>query len=203
MGHLGRRCRRHVCRIPEVLQDFAQRCPRAGESFVHPWYAPSRFSVFRFRLNLYTGTWDAVGHLSSLQNAEAGELENHYLNTYGSVVRWKAPLGVREFLYQFLRDWGLDRLRSGQEDRLWMADPKAISHILNSGDLWVKTVATREITAILFDRGVAWAEGDVHKRQRKALAPAFGHSESKALMPRFLLVANKVCEDYQRPPTLP
>ena len=138
-----------------------------------------------------------------MQNAEAGELENNYLKTCGSVVRWKAPLGVREFLYQSLRHWGLDRLRSGQEDRLWIADPKAISHILHSGDLWVKTVATREITAILFDRGVAWAEGDVHKRQRRAMAPAFGLTESKALMPRFLLVSNKVREDHRCRPMLP
>lgn len=48
--------------------------------------------------------------------------------------------------------------------------------------------------AILLDRGLVWAEGDVHRRQRKALTPAFGLSESKALMPRFLLVANKVGE---------
>jgi hypothetical protein len=44
-----------------------------------------------------------------------------------------------------------------------------------------------------------WAEGDVHRRQRKALTPAFGPSESKALMPCFLSVANKVCEHHRRP----
>lgn len=48
--------------------------------------------------------------------------------------------------------------------------------------------------AVLLDRGLVWAEGDVHRRQRKALTPAFGLSESRALVPRFLLVANKVCE---------
>lgn len=75
---------------------------------------------------------------------------------------------------------------------MWIADPKAISHILRSGDLWVKTTTNREMNAILLDKGLAWAEGDVHRRQRKALTPAFGLSVSKALMPRFLLVANKV-----------
>ena len=46
-----------------------------------------------------------------------------------------------------------------------------------------------------------WAEGDIHRRQRKALAPAFGLAESKALIPRFLLVANKVRElKYHRHP---
>ena len=75
---------------------------------------------------------------------------------------------------------------------MWIADPKAISHILHFGDLWVKPTTNREAEAVLLDKGVAWAQGDVHKRQRKALTPAFGLSESKALIPRFLLVANKV-----------
>ena len=47
---------------------------------------------------------------------------------------------------------------------------------------------------MLLDRGVVWAEGSTHRRQRKALTPAFGLSESRALIPRFLLVANKVRE---------
>jgi len=34
------------------------------------------------------------------------------------------------------------------------------------------------------------------------MAPAFGLSESKALMPRFLLIANKVRQDHRRPLTL-
>ena len=50
--------------------------------------------------------------MPSLQDAEAGELENHYLATYGSIVRWKGPLGVCECLkteHLFLPDWGLDK----------------------------------------------------------------------------------------------
>jgi len=82
-------------------------------------------------------------------------------------------------------------------DRLWIADPKAISHILHSTDLWAKTVVTRELGAILLDRGVVWAEGDVHRRQRKVLVPAFGPNESKALMPRFLSVANKLADKWK------
>ncbi|KAF9649252.1 cytochrome P450 [Thelephora ganbajun] len=116
------------------------------------------------------------GHQPFLQDAEAGELENHYLTTYGSIVRWKGPLG---------------------EDRLWIADPKAIFRILHSVDLWVKTAAHREIHAVLLDRGLLWAEGDAHRRQRKALTPAFGLSESRALMPRFFLVANKLVDKWK------
>jgi hypothetical protein len=65
-----------------------------------------------------------------------------------------------------------------------------------------QTCRFREFAAVVFDRGLVWAEGDVHRRQRKAMTPAFGPSESKALMPCFLSVANKVCEDHRGPPTL-
>jgi len=99
--------------------------------------------------------------------------------------------------HSFLPDRGFDRSRSVQEDRLWVADPKAIAHILH-GDVWVRTVTNREINAVLLDRGLLWAEGDAHRRQRKTLTPAFGLSESKALMPRFLSVANKVRTERRR-----
>ena len=94
MGCFGWSCRRHVRSISKIHQDFTRRCPRAGESFVHPWYVPFQSSMVIFRLN----PWDATGHLASVWDAEAGELENHYLTTYGSIIRWKGPLGVREFL---------------------------------------------------------------------------------------------------------
>jgi len=96
VGCFGWSCRRHVRSIPEIHQDLARRCSRAGKSFIPPWYAPFQPPVVRFQLNLCTGTWDAVGHVWSAWNAEAGKLEDHYLTTYGSIVRWKGPLGVRE-----------------------------------------------------------------------------------------------------------
>ena len=58
------------------------------------------------------GTWGATGNTPFLQNAEVGEFENRYLTTYGSIVRWKGAIGVREFLkieFPPLPDRGLDR----------------------------------------------------------------------------------------------
>jgi len=48
-----------------------------------------------------------------------------------------------------------------QEDHLWIADPKAINHILQkSGYLYAKPSNTREQVALLADRdGIASAEG--------------------------------------------
>ena len=72
----------------------------------------------------------------------------------------------------------------------------------------------QEIIALLGDRGVGWAEGeltitnqslltsslsnkpagDVHKRQRRAVAPAFGPLEAKGLLPYFMGCVTKARE---------
>jgi cytochrome P450 len=96
-----------------------------------------------------------------------------------------------------------------QEERLWIADPKAIGHILkNSNTLYGKLDSMREFVALVIDRGLVWADGsafsnsapfrvltstgDAHKRQRRAMTPAFGLVESKGLLPYFAQSATKV-----------
>ena len=95
-----------------------------------------------------------------------------------------------------------------QEDCLWIADPKAINHILQkTGYLYAKSSDVRELTALVGDRGIAWAEGKcslslltsksnhptggVHTRHRRAMAPAFGLVEAKGLLPCFVDCATK------------
>ena len=49
-----------------------------------------------------------------------------------------------------------------QEDRLWVADPKAINHILrNSCTVYRKPTKEREFIAMVLDRGLSWADGNV------------------------------------------
>jgi len=101
-----------------------------------------------------------------------------------------------------------------EEDRLWIADPKAINHILQkSGYLWEKPAYLREGKALLTGRGIMWAHGeppsvisvfwllssndptgDLHKRHRRAMAPAFGLVEAKALLPYFMDAVTKARE---------
>ena len=96
-----------------------------------------------------------------------------------------------------------------QEQRLWVADPKAVHHILQgSCDLYEKPSVIKEIVAAVIGRGVGGVEGksflaclprvitktglgDEHKRQRRAVSPAFG-SETKALYPYFSRCSNAV-----------
>ena len=97
-----------------------------------------------------------------------------------------------------------------QEDRLWVADPKAIHHILHGPDrLYEKPRFIRESVVALVGWGVATVgggsplvsrvihlliltSGDAHKRQRRAMTPAFGLVESKALHPYFVRCSDSV-----------
>ena len=48
-----------------------------------------------------------------------------------------------------------------QEDRLWIADPAALNHILQkSGYLYAKPSNNRERAGLFTDRGLLWANGE-------------------------------------------
>jgi len=99
---------------------------------------------------------------------------------------------------------------SVKEDRLWIADPKALHYILQATSyLYVKPAIRRETASLITDRGLLWAGGmagtpllptreliqclgETHRRQRKGMMPAFGLTASRELLPRFIEVLDKV-----------
>ncbi|KAI6109089.1 hypothetical protein EV401DRAFT_1997694, partial [Pisolithus croceorrhizus] len=53
------------------------------------------------------------------------------------------------------------------EDQLVVADPKALSRILSSASQhFPKVPERRMLTFMALGKGIIWAEGDVHKRQK-------------------------------------
>ncbi|OSC97587.1 cytochrome P450 [Trametes coccinea BRFM310] len=113
-----------------------------------------------------------LGHLPELFQEEAGDTDFKWQEQYGSIVRVKAPFG---------------------EDMLWISDPKALQYIYQtSGYNFPKQPERRILSRLIGDTGLTWAEGDVHKRQRKVMLPAFGSPESKALLPVFRHYAEQV-----------
>ena len=49
-----------------------------------------------------------------------------------------------------------------QEDRLWIADPKATNHILQkSGYLYARPSELRERSELLTGRSILWVDGDL------------------------------------------
>ncbi|KAF7331039.1 Cytochrome P450 [Mycena venus] len=74
-----------------------------------------------------------------------------------------------------------------------LTDPKAVVHFYNSErTIYTKTENDRMFIGRVFGRGVLWAEGEMHKRQRKALTPAFSNAVIRRLTSVFFDSAYKL-----------
>lgn len=93
-----------------------------------------------------------------------------------------------------------------------VSDPKTLHYMFHtSGYDIIKQPERKELSRLLTGKGLIWAEGislsvivlfillpdgmvtgDVHRRQRKVMNPAFGPAEARAFFPIFLEHANQV-----------
>ncbi|KAH9928826.1 cytochrome P450 [Fomitopsis serialis] len=74
-----------------------------------------------------------------------------------------------------------------------LSDPKAIQHFYaRETEGYQHTPLLRALAETLIGRGLFWAEGDTHRRHRKALAPAFSLAALKDMLPIFHDTAHKV-----------
>ncbi|KAJ6579631.1 cytochrome P450 [Mycena vulgaris] len=77
--------------------------------------------------------------------------------------------------------------------RTILCDPKAVNHFYSmERSIYVRSKLARAIIANLFGRGLLWAEGESHKRQRKALTPAFSNAAIRRLTSIFYDSAYKM-----------
>ncbi|KAF7318169.1 Cytochrome P450 [Mycena chlorophos] len=78
-------------------------------------------------------------------------------------------------------------------NKIVLTDPKAVVHFYSSERaVYVKTENDRLFIGKIFGRGVLWAEGEMHKRQRKALTPAFSNAAIRRLTDVFFDSAHKL-----------
>ncbi|KAJ7039405.1 cytochrome P450 [Mycena alexandri] len=77
--------------------------------------------------------------------------------------------------------------------KLILCDPKAVNHFYSmERTIYVKSKLGRAVIENLFGRGLLWAEGESHKRQRKALTPAFSNAAIRKLTEVFYDSAHKL-----------
>ncbi|KAF8438608.1 cytochrome P450 [Boletus edulis BED1] len=112
------------------------------------------------------------GNLLELFQRPVGEAEFAWQSQYGNVVRFKSILGG---------------------DQLFISDAKALRKILNiAGDNYVKPHSQNVLKRMLAGKGLFWANGEVHKRQKSILLPGFGSKECKAFLPIFKDCADSI-----------
>ena len=118
--------------------------------------SPCPLAVVR-RYLTYLGT----GHQWWWQLEDGADLEKRLLKEYGNVVRWNASLGVcfstgNKVLCSLQADHIL------QEERLWIADPKAIHYILQGTNyLYQKPRHFMELLEAVIDKGIASVDGEL------------------------------------------
>ncbi|KAK0239393.1 cytochrome P450 [Armillaria nabsnona] len=116
------------------------------------------------------------GNITELLQAQAGEVDFKWQKLYGDVVRVRAPLG---------------------EDRLLISDPKAIQYVYHTSSYaFPKPQSRRQISGMMFGRGVGNVDGQDHVRQRKVMNPAFGFPETKSYIPIFSSCAEKMVQKW-------
>ncbi|THV06716.1 cytochrome P450 [Dendrothele bispora CBS 962.96] len=117
-----------------------------------------------------------LGSLPELFQSQAASADFKWMDQFGDVIRVKGIFG---------------------EDRLLVSDPKALQYIMHtSGYNYPKWPERTEISRVLMGRGLLWADGEIHKRQRKAMLPGFGAPESKSFVPIFNKMAGQLTAQW-------
>ncbi|KAF8499477.1 cytochrome P450 [Hysterangium stoloniferum] len=103
---------------------------------------------------------------------EVGDADIAWTNEYGTALRIKGTFN---------------------QDVLFLSDPKGLKHILNSATSnFSKIASNRALATIVTGRGLSWAEGAQHVRQRKVLNPAFSFASLRGFLPIFRHTAQRV-----------
>ncbi|KAF8589221.1 cytochrome P450 [Ramaria rubella] len=117
------------------------------------------------------GPWLVGNTPALLRPKEIGDADFTWTNMYGTAVRIKGTFG---------------------SDILFTADPKALQYILNTaGYNFPKADDVRASIALTTGKGLAWAEGLQHSRQRKIMNPAFSYAALRIFLPLFRHTAQK------------
>ncbi|KIM89255.1 hypothetical protein PILCRDRAFT_813191 [Piloderma croceum F 1598] len=110
--------------------------------------------------------------LSERKDADASLVLEEWAEQYGAVFRMPIPMGRTQVV---------------------LFDPKAIQHVYSKREAgYIQPPATTIFIADMIGNGILCAEGESHKRQRKALTPAFSNAAIRKLAPVFLDSAYKV-----------
>ncbi|KIJ27600.1 hypothetical protein M422DRAFT_271203 [Sphaerobolus stellatus SS14] len=118
-----------------------------------------------------SGPWIVGNYPDIVRPNEMGDSELSWVKEYGTTLRIKHTFG---------------------RDRIFTTDPKALQYILNtSGYNFPKPNENRIGSEMLLGRGLVWAEGSQHARQRKIMNPAFSFAALRGFLPLFRRTAQR------------
>ncbi|KAJ3559576.1 hypothetical protein NM688_g255 [Phlebia brevispora] len=106
-----------------------------------------------------------------------GDIDFKCVDEYGTAWRMALPFG---------------------EDVLAVVDSKALQHVMQKGGYgYSKKADTKMGNRLIMGRGVVWAVGDSHVRQRKIMTPAFSPSHIRTFTTMFRNSAAKLAQKWK------
>lgn len=128
-------------------------------------------------------------------HAEAPQGSHWFLGQFPTLLKQTSGDPHREWIREIPND-GLIRYRHiGNVERVLLTSPKALAEVLVTRNYeFQKPPQLAQGLGQLLGIGVLLSEGDEHKRQRKALMPAFSYRHIKNLVPLFWSKAREVTE---------
>lgn len=100
----------------------------------------------------------------TLRSEQISDAPFAWTKKYGTVVRMYAEFGRKV---------------------LFVSDPKAIQHVLNSGYEFPKPLSARVGSSLVLGRGLFYTDGPQHTQQRKIMSPAFSFNALREFIPLF------------------
>jgi cytochrome P450 len=111
-----------------------------------------------------------LGHFLDLVRQQPGKTFNDWIEQYGGIVAYRGLFNSPQIV---------------------LGDPKAIQHIFSSHvyDYPKPNNTVRLLSQVIGMGGVLLVEGEVHRKQRKMLNPAFSHKHIKEMVPTMAVPA--------------
>ncbi|KAJ7705134.1 cytochrome P450 [Mycena metata] len=112
-----------------------------------------------------------------MQSSDTGAIYEEWATIYGSVFAIPSIFGSKNIV---------------------LTDPKAIAHFYSKDTYgYIQAPHFKRLFGRFIGRGLFWAEGDSHKRQRRTLNPAFTNTAIRDLTPIFFDSAYKQAKLHQ------
>ncbi|QRW14203.1 cytochrome P450 family protein [Ceratobasidium sp. AG-Ba] len=135
------------------------------------------FSIIRRR-------WTPIRRLPGPPNPSF--LFGNYHEIHGAPIGFTQEQWMKVYGHTFVFNEILGALR------VFTADPKALSFIMNQSSKFVRPELVRKIFSDHLGEGLLAVEFDVHKRQRRLMNPSFGPAQVRALVPIFWNKSNEL-----------
>lgn len=114
--------------------------------------------------------------------ADILELYKQWSDEYGDTFKFNGTFGVSAV--SLVPSWPCSDA-SEQRNILHTTDPRALEHV-NKSSVFEKSAWAREHLIRILGEGVLVAEGNVHRKQRRIMNPAFGPAQIRELTAVFL-----------------